>query len=830
MRGGQWERTLKMSEMSVPGDDIRGQVRQPPPVHQMPPERLQEILEAHELWVVTEGDEGERADLSGACLCGANLSRAVLQGAFLTDADLRSADLSGAELQWAHLQGARLRKADLRRAQLSQADLSRADLQQAVMQHADLQQADLRFANLRDADLRGAQLQWSRLHEAAHPWNETGISPLQAPPIPRSPRGGMSLARADLNGADLAASDDALGHLREGYSQGAVLAGANLKEAALSGADMVNVDFSRANLERAELRGAQLENANFRGAHLEGAELSGSNVLGIDLTEADLRGASLRGADLHGAKVQDADLRDTDLRDADLTGVTGLVARQLAGADVCGARLPEPTARFDALVHVVEAARGAGILFAILLFGCLYAWLAIASTTDTALFAHPTPHQLPLVNVRLPLTWFYVAAPVILVGLFVFFHLRLQGLWNGLAGLPAVFPDGTPLDQKVPSWLMSGIVRAHVSRLQHDRPPLSWLQEWLSLLLGWYLVPYTLFVFYARYLPRHDLVGTLAQVVLLTGSVFAGLIFSHLGIATLRGEGARSASRKQPLGARMARVYGVLAVGAGIILGLVAWVSINYGVQFPVLPSFANLRDAEVSTRPANWTGTEFNLVKGAGLPGADLRWASGRRAFFVNADLRKADLRKADLSQADLRKADLRFADLRQTRLRAANLQAATLEGARLTGAELAAANLSDAFLSRADLSEAGLRAASLKRAYLAGANLRGADLQEANLRAALLANADLGAANLRMATLAGADLTNARLGGASLRGTDLQGAILHRADLTGADLYGTQLQGADLTEAVGLTRDQIDPAFVDRQTRLPEYLQVRRRRTRRR
>ncbi|HTE19947.1 MAG TPA: pentapeptide repeat-containing protein [Armatimonadota bacterium] len=820
-----------MSEMSVPGDDFRGQVRQPPPVHQMPPERLQEILEAHELWVVTEGDEGERADLSGACLCGANLARAVLQGAFLTDADLRSADLSGAELQWAHLQGARLRKADLRRAQLSQADLSRADLQQAVMQYADLQQADLRFANLRDADLRGAQMQWAKLHEAAHPWNETGISPLQAPPIPRSPRGGMSLTRADLNGADLAAADDALGPMREGFAEGAVLAGANLKEAALSGADMVNVDFSRANLERADLRGAQLENANFRGAHLEEAELSGSNVLNIDLSEANLRGASLRGADLHGAKVQDADLRDTDLRDADLTGVTGLVARQLAGADVCGARLPEPTAHFGALGHVAEAARSAGVLFLVVLFGCLYAWLAIASTTDAALFAHPTPYQLPLINVPLPLARFYVAAPVILVAVFALFHLYLQRVWNGLAGLPAVFPDGMTLDQKVPSWLMSGIVRAHVARLRHDRPPLSWLQEWLSVLLGWYLVPYTLFMFYARYLPRHDMITTLlVHVVLLAASIFAGLMFSRLGIATLRGEGVPAASRKHPLGARFAPAYGALAAGAGIIFGLLAWASINYGIQFPVLPSFANLRDAEVSTRPANWTGTEFNLAKGALLPGVDLRWASGRRAFFVNADLRRADLRKAVFSQADFRKADLRFADLRQTRLRGANLQAATLERAHLAGAELAAANLSDAFLSRADLSGAGLRAASLKRAYLAGASLREADLQEADLRAALLADVDLSAANLRMATLADADLSGARLGGASLRGTDLQGAILHRADLTGADLYGARLQGADLTEAVGLTREQIDPAFVDRQTRLPDYLQVRRRRSRRR
>ncbi len=83
----------------------------------MPPEKLQEILEAHRKWVESERKEGERADLIEANLQKANLRRANLQGADLRGANLQEADLSGTNLQeadlWrASLQGAYLREAE----------------------------------------------------------------------------------------------------------------------------------------------------------------------------------------------------------------------------------------------------------------------------------------------------------------------------------------------------------------------------------------------------------------------------------------------------------------------------------------------------------------------------------------------------------------------------------------------------------------------------------------------------------------------------------------------------------------------------------------------
>ena len=85
--------------------------------------KLNKILDNHKLWLKTNGEQGERADLRSA--------------------DLRSADLSSADLR-----SADLRYADLSSANLRSADLRSADLRSADLRYADLSSADLRYANL----------------------------------------------------------------------------------------------------------------------------------------------------------------------------------------------------------------------------------------------------------------------------------------------------------------------------------------------------------------------------------------------------------------------------------------------------------------------------------------------------------------------------------------------------------------------------------------------------------------------------------------------------------------------------------------------------------
>ena len=85
--------------------------------------KLNKILDNHKLWLKTNGEQGERADLRYADLSSADLSSADLRSANLSSANLSSADLRSANLRYANLRYADLRSANLRYANLSSADL-----------------------------------------------------------------------------------------------------------------------------------------------------------------------------------------------------------------------------------------------------------------------------------------------------------------------------------------------------------------------------------------------------------------------------------------------------------------------------------------------------------------------------------------------------------------------------------------------------------------------------------------------------------------------------------------------------------------------------------
>jgi hypothetical protein len=84
----------------------------------MTEQEIKDVLAQHLTWIKSGGEEGTRANLSGANLSGANLYRA----------DLSRADLSGANLSGANLSGADLSGADLSRADLFGANLFGANL------------------------------------------------------------------------------------------------------------------------------------------------------------------------------------------------------------------------------------------------------------------------------------------------------------------------------------------------------------------------------------------------------------------------------------------------------------------------------------------------------------------------------------------------------------------------------------------------------------------------------------------------------------------------------------------------------------------------------
>ncbi len=536
--------------------------------------------------------------------------------------------------------------------------------------------------------------------------------------------------------------------------------------------DLTEADFTGADLRRAVFTDAHMYGAKFTNADLEDANLRGTFLIDSKFNDADCRNAAFSGAKMKGANLRHANLKWANLQDADLTDAKNLLANQLAGASLAGAKLPDDIAKFDALEHAKELSQNARKMFLAMLLGCAYTLLTVVTTDDVRLLTNSASSPLPIIGTEIPIVGFYIVAPLILLGLFVYFQLHLQRNWEVLATLPAFFPDGRPLDRKAYPWLLNGLVRVHSKLLNTTRPPMMLLQYFISIILAWGAVPFTLLALWARFLTRHDWTVTWIHVVVLTIG-FAFTLFSYLvAKKCLRGVGHRSLYWKTVW--KDTRTYKGVAVTAllavvfyigstGAIKGVPPDRGEGYRTYVPYVlglfgcEPFADFREKDVSVKPEGWTGdsTQFPLVKGANLKDRDLRYARLRSSFLM-----KADLRNCDIDRSNLRRANLRNADLSQS---------------------------------------------SLKFSSLRHADLLGADLDSANLRFAYLENA----------MLFGVSLVDA-----NLSYTRLEGASLTLADMASTNIEFARLEGVELESATGLTINQIASAIVDSTTILPDYL----------
>lgn len=618
------------------------------------------------------------------------------------------------------------------------------------------------------------------------------------------------------------------------------------------------VNFRAYDLSRADLRGALLRRADLRGVRLTDARLRGADLSRTDLRDADLTGANLSRADLsradlQGAALRRAILRDAILTDADLTDATGLLPGQFGGANVTGAKLPEAIAKFDGLANVAEASKATQSLFTSIILVCAYTWLTIASTTDAQLLnnAAPPSSRMPILGIDIPLVRFYMVAPLLLLCLYIYFQLGLQRLWEELAELPAVFPDGRALDKKAYPWLLNVLVRSHLPRLREGRSHLSKWQGRISVLLAWGLVPATLMMAWARYLRSHDWIVTALHILLLSTAAGAALAFLRLAAATLRGSERRSFlwkrawkdARAVALGVSAATALVLYVLSLGVIDGVYPksvatpeqaerLLASHYRVDprrwLPELldqaglGTSANLTDASLSTKPANWAPNHPELldsVKGADLEHRNLRHAMAFNSFVANSYLQQSDLRWADFRESDLRRADFRAARLRGVNFRFADVSGADFRSKTQQPVpqytDLTEARFKQAKAEGTKFKEAILHIANFSEAKLSGADLEGADLTGADLSQAILkpqSISDTPGVEGKPTRLVNARLDRANLKGADLTGADFTGASLREAKFDGAKLDGAILTNADLTGATGLTTDQLQRATIGR------------------
>lgn len=595
--------------------------------------------------------------------------------------------------------------------------------------------------------------------------------------------------------------------------------------------------------QRADVSGKNLDYAELVDARLANAVLHKTTLKGADLTLADFRSATLVQANLGEASLLGTQFMQANLQAADMQGATGLLSPQLAGANLFGALLPESVSPLEGLQQVRETAIKAAWLMCLTLLLNAVVCLRIFTTPDARLVRNASALPFSFLQTTLPFIPFYLFGPVVIFCLYLCFQLYMQRLWDGIAQLPAIFPDGRKLDACLP-WFARWSARMHFKLLKTTQSPLAFLEAAIAILVLYWVPPVTILLFWGRYLTLEDLRGTTLHIFLVTGAITAAMNFPRMAGRAFGPDAPRLQPGQKAIHRRLVLALRAVPLDIGLFLFLLSigtflGVPHDYRVTeqshdpgirvwapdvlwtFGYNP-FAQLTEADVSTKPAGWTGRDEDLsgVKGANLNGLKLRYIQAYGAFLAKAHLWRTDLRNAYLSEADLREANLRQVDLRfavldraklaratipEGDLGSANLDRADLHDANMSFAVLSQATLLDATLDGANLYKSDLQSASLQRASLKSADLREANLENANLTMANLGESYLISTNLSNARLKNADLSKSILTDASLRKSDLSGALLNSAVLQGADLTGANLQGADLRGAVGVTAAQL-------------------------
>lgn len=574
--------------------------------------------------------------------------------------------------------------------------------------------------------------------------------------------------------------------------------------------------------KKAELSGANFEAADLMGAGLRGANLVRANLRGADLLVADLRGACLIEADFSEANVVSTNFRGATLAGANLATATGLVARQLGGASLIGASLPETLFPFEGITESAKICGVLRILSVAMLIMCGGICAVIAATTDAALVKNAAA-PVPLVGRLIPLLAFYLAAPMLLAGAYIAFHVYLQKLWDVVEELPAVFPDGRRLGECVPSAMLALAPRG-ICYGDTPAKQIASLRRIVWQAIGYWTVPATLLLVWARYLAEQDWRGSLLQIFFILAAAAMSGFLPRNESNVLAVEEARQTNGKEFWGswhtgglttATAAACLLLVIFTLGVIVGAPRessrapelkasdfrrWPSIVFGaVGYDPFPNFIGAR---LSDAPTSWSSeaSDLQAVKGARLQNASLRYAKANRVFLAKAELQGADLSGGEFSEADFRGASLT----------SARLNGASLFRADFRGADLRYSNLGNAFAA-----EAKLDGANFYGARLAGARMERASLSKSDLRGAIAENAEMNQVDFSAAYLENVNLTDARLAGAKFNGAFMDGAKLQNADLHGgafagailsaAELNGANLDGADLRGALGLTAGQI-------------------------
>lgn len=503
-------------------------------------------------------------------------------------------------------------------------------------------------------------------------------------------------------------------------------------------------------------------------------------------------------------------------------------------------------AQRDNITQLSEISRNSGATFLALIAACFYSYLTIATTTDAGLLSNSSATPLPIIQVNVPIVWFFYAAPLILTVLFLYFHLYLEQFWRCVKRLPLRHPDGRGLDEYVYPWLISSaLIRGEIRQLSTSNRLSARIEAWLSLLLAWWLVPTVLVFYWARYLVAHDWKGTSLHIVLVILSTGTALHFFRSVKTALRTIAEQS---DEPTRSRVFTVRWIpgryqIAVASIMVFGVMllylsicsieglpqavcerveletrcnGFYKLGAGLwkQIGIKPH-ADIRGHRFVSKPGNWRELLSNenglrnfveTQSTVTLIGRDLRGIDGEEAFWPGARIHMSSMEYANLRHSILTGSHLENVNMRGSDLTDIDLQQATIINAKLDqvispAARFVRANFADATSSErsslsGDFSGAVFDSARGDYLLFGGGN---DSSQRTSLRETSLAGATFKYANFERVDLSGARIFNeANLSRSTFVEVDFSGATIHQARFIGAVFNKCRFVGTKIDDSV--------------------------------
>ncbi len=500
-----------------------------------------------------------------------------------------------------------------------------------------------------------------------------------------------------------------------------------------------------------------------------------------------------------------------------------------------------------ALEKAVNDASGkAGALWLSFISFATLVLITTGTVTHKQLFLEE-PLALPLLNAKLPLIGYFVAAPLFFVIFHFYLLLQLEGLATRVRVYDELLRQAHPvasdrrlLRQRLDTFIVAQLLAGARERREGLLGFLNRFVAWITLVA---LPIATLLIIQLIFLPYHHQgvtwwhrICVLADLGLLwvfwrrmttlDGDLRTPLMAVQRLRRSARKAGRSAAALMQVVDWRMnaspdiwrniarrtlldaTRIGTIATVPIAVFSVLVACYPGEYLYHSKLQLPLSALTRAVLERNPDPLTGASAFNSNRLLLPNQDfgieqrlIEWekANGSQAGKsrpldkrVTLSLRGRDLTGAMLDRTDLRQADFIGARLTDASLSGANLERAVFE------CDPPTLNPQSFMRPCTDLTRAQLVGTILRRANLSRASIRGANLFAAQLEEAILEDASLHGAMFVGARLHGANFSDAKLYGANLQGVQAEGADFTNAHLQGAKLDSARLQGAKLENSL--------------------------------